>query len=111
MAGRVFGAGKLAARVSGTLAVGGTLTCTVDPAFSGSPTYQWLRNGVAIAGQTASTLSVVSLDVGTVITCRVSGLIYTSTGQLVPDLTATFFRLTEAGDFRITEAGDNRVTE
>lgn len=86
MAGRVFGAGKLAARVSGTLALGGTLTCTVDPGFSGSPTYQWRRNGVDIAGQTGSTHTVVALDVGTLISCRVSGVIYTTPGLNVPNI-------------------------
>lgn len=53
--------------------VGGLLTCNPG-SWRHSPTfaYQWFRNGVAIAGQTANTYTVVAADEGTSIQCRVT---------------------------------------
>lgn len=84
MPGRLFGGAKLAARVTGTPAQGGLLTCTVDPGFTGSPSYQWLRDGGVIAGQTASVYSVAAGDVGHLLACRVTGITYTTSGLNVP---------------------------
>ena len=60
--------------VSGTTTVGSTLSCTTGT-WTNSPTsfaYQWLRNGVAISGATASTYVVVAGDLGTSISCLVT---------------------------------------
>ncbi len=60
--------------ISGTARVGSTLTAKLAtwspaPRFS----YQWLRNGTAIAGATASTYTLVAADAGAVLTIRVTG--------------------------------------
>ncbi|MCL1897418.1 MAG: Ig-like domain-containing protein, partial [Micrococcales bacterium] len=49
--------------VSGKLQVGQTLTATTTLAAAGT-TYQWLRNGVAIAGATAKTYKLTEADLG-----------------------------------------------
>ncbi|MGH2902173.1 MAG: hypothetical protein ACRDK7_01045 [Solirubrobacteraceae bacterium] len=61
--------------VSGTPAVGGTLTCAPGlwagapaPAFS----YQWLRGGAPIAGANAAGYTVQSADAATSLSCRVT---------------------------------------
>ncbi|WP_300681196.1 putative Ig domain-containing protein [Nocardioides sp.] len=62
--------------VTGTLAVGSTLTAqngTWTPAPEGY-TYQWLRDGVAIAGATGSTYTTSSADGGHVIAVAVTAL-------------------------------------
>lgn len=59
--------------VTGTPAVGQTLTCT-NGSWSGSPTsysYGWNRNGNSIAGQTTNTYTVQSGDAGQNISCFV----------------------------------------
>ncbi len=60
--------------VTGTAAVGSTVTCeegtwTGDPVF----TYQWLRDGADIAGQTGRTHGVVAADADHDIACHVTG--------------------------------------
>lgn len=60
--------------ISGTAQQGQTLTVT-NGTWSGSPTSyarQWKRNGVDIAGATATTYVLVQADVGSVITCTVT---------------------------------------
>ncbi len=60
--------------VSGTAAVGHTLTCSQGK-WSGDSltyTYQWLRDGSAISGATSSTYGVTGADSGHSISCRVS---------------------------------------
>lgn len=61
---------------SGTPAAGQTLSCATG-SWTGSPTpaftYTWLRDGVAIAGATASTYVVQGADVGNGLTCKVTG--------------------------------------
>ncbi len=57
---------------TGTALMGGTLTCssgiwTEAPTFS----YQWSRDGRAIAGAAASTYTLQEIDQGTAITCTV----------------------------------------
>jgi hypothetical protein len=60
--------------VSGTLEVTETLSCT-SGTWTSSPTatyaYQWLRDAVAISGETASTHTLDEDDLGTMISCRV----------------------------------------
>jgi len=62
--------------ISGTNTFGSTLT-TTDGTFTGTApitiTYQWQRNGLAIAGQTANTYVVGVSDSLAAITCLVTG--------------------------------------
>lgn len=60
--------------VTGTGAVGNTLSCTQGN-WTYVPTtyaYQWLRNGANIAGATASTRLLLAADSGTNVSCRVT---------------------------------------
>jgi hypothetical protein len=60
--------------VTGTATPGGVLSCS-QGSWGNSPTsfaYQWLRNGVAIAGQTSVTYTVQSIDEGTGLSCQVT---------------------------------------
>lgn len=63
--------------VSGTAEVGELLTCSPGT-WLGSPTprftYQWKRNGVAIAGEVLGYYRTVTADAGTSISCAVTGL-------------------------------------
>lgn len=62
-----------AAKISGSLAVNETLTATRGT-WTVTPTtlaYQWLRNGAAISGATASTYTVRAADVGATIAVRI----------------------------------------
>lgn len=60
--------------ISGTEAVGETLTCT-SGTFTGDATitysYQWFANGNAVPGETASTKVLATADIGKVFACRV----------------------------------------
>ncbi|WP_395657348.1 hypothetical protein [Nocardioides sp.] len=59
--------------ISGTPAVGQTLTCS-NGTWTGAPTsfqYVWRRNGAAISGATASTYVVVAGDAGASLVCTV----------------------------------------
>lgn len=58
--------------ITGTKTVGQTLTCSTGT-WSLSPTlaYQWLRDGVAIAGATASTRLLAAPDAGALMSCSV----------------------------------------
>jgi hypothetical protein len=60
--------------LSGTAAVGSTLTCTEGTAenFPTSTTYAWLRDGTAIAGQAGTTYNVTVDDEGALLTCMVT---------------------------------------
>jgi hypothetical protein len=60
--------------ITGSTSVGSVLTCS-QGSWTGNAAsfaYKWLRNGSAIAGQTASTYTVQSADVGTAISCEVT---------------------------------------
>ena len=60
-------------QISGVAQPGLVLTC--DPgSWSGNPTFafQWLRGGVALAGETANTHTVTASDVGGTLSCRVT---------------------------------------
>lgn len=64
----------VAPNITGTTTVGSALTIH-DGTWAGSPTsyaYQWLRDGVAIVGATASTYVLVSGDLGKIIGCSVT---------------------------------------
>ena len=62
--------------ITGTVSHGETLTATTggigDEDGLGAFTYQWRRDGVDIAGATGSTYDLVSADIGTQISVRVS---------------------------------------
>lgn len=64
----------VAPTISGATPAGSTLTVSTGT-WTGSPTftYQWKKNGSAIVGQTATTYVTVSGDVGSTITCDVTG--------------------------------------
>lgn len=66
-----------AVSISGTTQVGQTLTgsytyADADSDAEGTSTFRWLRNGVAIAGATASTYTLVNADFGAAITFEVT---------------------------------------
>ncbi|HEY5196276.1 MAG TPA: Ig-like domain-containing protein [Solirubrobacteraceae bacterium] len=61
--------------VSGSPAVGQTLTCTPGVWSGGTPqtdAYQWLRDAEAITGATSSTYAVAAADQGHTLTCAVT---------------------------------------
>jgi len=61
--------------ISGTAVVGKTLTCSSGTWTGSTPityTYQWLRNGVAISGATASTHVVTTADLLKTLSCKVT---------------------------------------
>ncbi len=73
---------SVAPAVTGTTGVGDTLTCTTGTWLNQGGTvhtyaYQWKRDGVNIAGQTAATHVIVSADQGTALICAVTA---TNTG-------------------------------
>jgi hypothetical protein len=51
-------------------AVGTELTCTGGPGSATTKEFQWLRNGIAIAGATASTYTTTPADEGTLVQCQ-----------------------------------------
>ena len=59
--------------ITGTATVGETLTCSTGT-WTNSPTfaYQWRRDGVAIAGATASTRVLAGADEGAKMSCTVT---------------------------------------
>jgi hypothetical protein len=64
---------SVAPAITGTATEGQTLTVSTGT-WSGSPTfsYVWRHDGTAISGATASTYTLVTGDIGTVITCSVT---------------------------------------
>jgi hypothetical protein len=73
--------------ISGTAAYGQVLTAVPSLTNTGTPTYQWKRNGIAISGATGTTYTLVSADIGSTITVTA-----TATGanyQGTKDSTAT----------------------
>ncbi len=60
--------------LTGTAVIGSVLTCS-QGSWSHEPTYllyQWLRSGTVIAGQTGSTYTLQTADLGSSITCSVT---------------------------------------
>ena len=78
-------ASKVAPVVSGTPAVGQTLSCS-NGSWTGIGTltyaYKWLRNGAAIAGASANTYTVQTADQGTGLACAV-----TATNEIETEVT------------------------
>jgi len=73
--------------LSGTLASGNVLTATTGAwvPSNAALTYEWLRNGAVISVATASTYKLVTADVGTKISARVTG---TSSGFITTPATS-----------------------
>lgn len=69
------------ATISGTYTEGQILTVTLPTGWTAS--YQWTRDAVAISGATNSTYTLALADVGTVVTCNVSSMIFTPVGDTV----------------------------
>ncbi|MBL9190565.1 MAG: immunoglobulin domain-containing protein [Opitutaceae bacterium] len=67
-----------------SVAAGGAVTFTVGASGTPAPSYQWQKNGVAIAGATEATLSLIGLGSGdagnyTVIATNVAGAVTSNT--------------------------------
>ena len=85
--------------VTGTNKVGQTLTASPGTWDSGvTLTYQWLRDGVAIAGADKNTLQLTTVDNGKQITVEVTG---TKTGYATVMKTSTAIKI-EAGTLTLT---------
>lgn len=69
------------ATVTGDFMVGENLTVTLPTGWEG--TYQWNSDGVDILEATDSTYTIAESDEGAVISCKVSDLVYSTTGGLV----------------------------
>ncbi len=94
--------GAASVSISGPTSEHGVLSASVgvDPDGNGALSYQWLRNGVAIAGATAATYATVAADVGASISVRVN---YTD-GQGFAE------SVTSAGTAAITAVNDGAST-
>lgn len=99
--------------VGGTVQPGGTLTLSVTATGTPAPTYQWRRNGVAIAGATAATYTIANAagaDTGsyTVVVSNSVGSVTSASaavGILSPTFAPTAFTPTSSGrnpDTRLT---------
>lgn len=75
--------------VTGTATVGQTLTCTTGT-WTGSPSYayQWLANGLTIAGATAATRVIAAGDAGKTLVCMVTATNAVGSGQCPSNGTA-----------------------
>ena len=72
--------------ITGTPTYGQVLTAVPNLTNTGTPTYQWKRNGVAISGATGTTYTLVSADIGTTITvtATATGANYQGTKESAP---------------------------
>ena len=68
--------------ISGTAAVGETLTATFGTGVTG--TVQWYRDGVEISGETNLTYVLTSDDLGTTITAHSTSIVFISNGIELP---------------------------
>lgn len=76
--------------VTGTATVGQTLTCTTGT-WTASPSgyaYQWLANGITIAGATAATRVIAAGDAAKTLVCMVTATNAVGTGQCPSNGTA-----------------------
>jgi len=93
--------------ITGTAKVGETLGVTTTTYNEGAvvPTlsYQWLRNGVAVAGATASTYVIASADLGTKFTVRVTAASPGKVASVYTTLVAT--PPVAKGDFTFESGG------
>ncbi|MFD3450998.1 Ig-like domain-containing protein [Streptomyces sp. NPDC058691] len=68
-----------APKVTGTVKVASTVTCSVTFGGATSVTYAWLKDGKTVSGKTAKTLGLTSTDYKHKISCRPTGA--NSTGK------------------------------
>ncbi|MBP1316311.1 fibronectin type III domain-containing protein [Herbaspirillum sp. 1130] len=82
----VLGLAKKPFVITGTKGAGYVLSVTPQSGYAvnGATAYQWTRDGVDIAGQTAATYTQLASDRGLAIDCRVTGLAYVVPGVKVP---------------------------
>jgi len=69
--------------LTGRPVVGQTLTC-ISGGFTNSPqsvTFEWLRNGRVVAGQTAASYTLTEADLGRTVACRVTGTNTAGSGE------------------------------
>ncbi|MFJ7073076.1 Ig-like domain-containing protein [Streptomyces sp. NPDC098781] len=77
-----------AAKVTGTVRVGSTVTCAVSFSGASSVTYSWLRDGVVLSGATGRTRALGAADRAHKIACRAKGTNSTgSTTSTSPSVT------------------------
>jgi redox-sensitive bicupin YhaK (pirin superfamily) len=69
------------ATILGTYTEGETLTVNLPTGWTAS--YQWTRGDVNISGETNSTYTLALDDVGAVVTCNVSNMVFTPVGDTV----------------------------
>lgn len=91
------------ARITGTPAVGETLTAVLPTGVTG--TVQWLRAGVAIAGAVSTTYVLQSADLGTELSYRFTPTAY-SAGAGVTVITSTPVLVDRAGNTVTDRAGN-----
>ena len=74
-----------AVTITGSLAVGSTLTASISQGYGGTPTYQWVLGAIGasdlvgatnISGATSSTYTLAVGDFGRLVGCLVSGLTF-----------------------------------
>lgn len=102
---KVTPANTAAPTLTGTPAVGQTLTCSAG-AWTNSPNgfaYTWLSNGTPIAGQTGSTYVVQPADAGKSIACEVAASVlggeYAITGLPSGSYDVSFYSYSESGNY------------
>jgi hypothetical protein len=70
--------------ITGSAAVGQVLTCDTGTWSGTGPfsyAYQWFRGATLLAGEIGPSYTVVALDIGTAITCRVTAINVVGSGQ------------------------------
>ena len=98
--------------ISGTAQVGQTLTCS-QGTWSNAPTsyaYQWMRNGVAISGATASTYTPVAADVGNPLTCTVTATNSGGTASVTSAATANVIAASQSSNDLALDSGSTSTS-
>ncbi len=72
---------SIAASPSGAICAGTSVTFTATPTNGGTPTYQWLKGGTAIPGETNPTYITTTLANGDVISVRMTSTLSCVTGS------------------------------
>lgn len=80
--GEVIDVGGSPVSITGTFEVGETLTAELADGWTAGG-YQWTREGTDISGAVSANYTLGAADLGKVVSCKVSGLVYGPTGQTV----------------------------